>query len=516
MVFLMARPTKLQGSRFPYARKVVPEDVRHILRRTEFRAALRGESGAEVKRQHLALLAQWEAEIATARAQLAGKADALSQREVLAIAGQWYREQAAEMEENPGEPEGWRAWFDELTGRVPVDSDGERGAYDPNAEEIAEAETVLRARGIAAEAASVRSLAVALWENKLALAGLMERRAGGDYSPDQYERTLPAVRPMAPKEAAGALTGERLLDAWAAEANPASATRKKYGITFRQFSRILGFDDVRRISADDVVRFKEARLAEGRDPGTVADDVLNAGAVFRWAVKNRKLTDNPFAGMAPKVNRRGEPPRDPYDDADAKRILTAARIEAGWLRWGPWLLAFTGARVGELAELRRCDVRKEGGVPILDIRPTTTRPGKNATMQRMMPLHPAVIAEGFLAYVATLPADPMAPIFPAVTASKDGTRTTNAQAAHGRWVREVVGITDPRKVPAHSWRHRMEDELRKIRVVEEVFDAITGRHNPRNAGAGYGKGFRGMPDEVLKDLAKVPSPVPPRSVAAEG
>ncbi len=53
----------------------------------------------------------------------------------------------------------------------------------------------------------------------------------------------------------------------------------------------------------------------------------------------------------------------------------------------------------------------------------------------------------------------------------------------------------------------MEDELRKVRALPEVQDAITGRHNPKNAGAGYGRGFRGMPAEVLKDLARVPNPL---------
>jgi hypothetical protein len=81
-------------------------------------------------------------------------------------------------------------------------------------------------------------------------------------------------------------------------------------------------------------------------------------------------------------------------------------------------------------------------------------------------------------------------------------------------VRNVVGIKDPKKGPNHSWRHRMEDELRKVRALPEVQDAITGRNNPRNAGAGYGKGFRGMPDEVLKDLERIPSPVAPLSVLA--
>jgi hypothetical protein len=55
----------------------------------------------------------------------------------------------------------------------------------------------------------------------------------------------------------------------------------------------------------------------------------------------------------------------------------------------------------------------------------------------------------------------------------------------------------------------MEDELRKVRAPAEVVDAITGRHNPRNAGAGYGRGFRGMPAEVLKELERIPSPVSP-------
>ncbi len=119
---------------------------------------------------------------------------------------------------------------------------------------------------------------------------------------------------------------------WAAERRPSSATRKKYAATFRQVSRILGFDDLRRITADDVVRFKSARLDEGKDPGTVADDVLAAGAVCKWAVTNRLLPSNPFAGLAPKFNRRGPPPRAPYSDDEAARILAAARCESGWLR----------------------------------------------------------------------------------------------------------------------------------------------------------------------------------------
>lgn len=304
------------------------------------------------------------------------------------------------------------------------------------------------------------------------------------------------------------LTAEKLLAAWEAEARPAKSTLKKYRGVFRRLSLFLGFDDVWRITAEDVARFKPARLEAGISPGTVADDVLAAGAVCSWAAKNRLLPANPFVGLAPRAARRGPEPRAPYDNAEAKTILKAARTELGWLRWLPWVLAFTGARISELVELKRGDVRQEAGVWIFDIRPHEGRQGKNATFQRMLPVHPALEAEGFLDYVATLPADPKGPLFPTIPPDPAGSRVSPATTRHGEWMREKVGIKDPQKAPAHSWRHRMEDSLRKARVPEEVVDAITGRHNPRNAGADYGWGFRRMPAEVLKELAKVPSPVP--------
>ncbi len=57
-----------------------------------------------------------------------------------------------------------------------------------------------------------------------------------------------------------------------------------------------------------------------------------------------------------------------------------------------------------------------------------------------------------------------------------------------------------------SWLLRMQDELREVRALPEMVDAITSRHNPQNAGDGYGHGFRGMPEEVIKDLARILSP----------
>lgn len=71
---------------------------------------------------------------------------------------------------------------------------------------------------------------------------------------------------------------------------------------------------------------------------------------------------------------------------------------------------------------------------------------KNPGSQRMVPLHPALIAEGFVDYVRGLPAT--GPLFPQLSLGADGTR---ASARHARWVREL-GITARFTAPAHALR----------------------------------------------------------------
>jgi integrase len=338
-------------------------------------------------------------------------------------------------------------------------------------------------------------------------------------SQDGPPSSVPAARPPCDQP----LTSASLLAAWDLEQQRSAATLKKYRAAFAQLSRVLGFDDIKRITPDDVAAFKQARLKQGRDPGTVQDDILACGTVCRWAVKNRKLPTNPFEGMAPRPKRRGPAARAGYSDDEARRILLAARKETGWRRWLPWVLAFTGCRLSEAAELRAQDVRRErchaktgvAEVWIVDVVPVAGRDRKTDDFQRMIPIHPALEAEGFVAFAQEVQrAGADGPLFADLAVASDGSRTTTAQTQHGRWVRKVVGITEPGKAPAHSWRHRMQDELRKARAHPEVIDAVTGRHNPRNAGDGYGRGFRGMPDEVFVDLRNIPSPLADVAVQA--
>lgn len=95
---------------------------------------------------------------------------------------------------------------------------------------------------------------------------------GRGYSPDRNLTAFPSVPSPAdkpqPSAAGEPLTAEDLLALWSAERAPAPATLRAYQGKFRQLTHILGFDDLRRATPELVVRFKEARLKEGRDAGT--------------------------------------------------------------------------------------------------------------------------------------------------------------------------------------------------------------------------------------------------------
>jgi len=108
-------------------------------------------------------------------------------------------------------------------------------------------------------------------------------------------------------------------------------------------------------------------------------DIAALKSVLGWAVNNGLLKDNPAAGLkviAPKKTRTREPG---FSGEEAKKLLqhavaykpsagVSAKMAAA-KRWVPWLCAYSGARVGEIVQLRKQDVRREGGLAFIVITP---------------------------------------------------------------------------------------------------------------------------------------------------
>lgn len=118
--------------------------------------------------------------------------------------------------------------------------------------------------------------------------------------------------------------------------------------------------------------------------------------IFRYAVEHELLSQSPARDLSLKLDSSRT--FAPYTDGDVRRILAAALKETeSWKRWLPMLAAFTGARRGELVQLRKQDVKldSDSGRHYLLI---TEDAGsvKTSNAVRQVPLHWDLINNGFL------------------------------------------------------------------------------------------------------------------------
>jgi len=264
----------------------------------------------------------------------------------------------------------------------------------------------------------------------------------------------------------------------------------------------VGHNDAARITRDDLARWRDAMKAKGGSNNTWNNRLSMVRQVFRYGVDERRLATDPTDGMRLRKSKPKSPP--PYSDADAKHILLAARLETKpSLRWAHWVMAFTGMRAGEVLQLLGRDVRQDGGIWLIDINEDHPTKSVKTSERRHVPVHPALICEGFIDYTQTIAAG--APVFPDKGLDRYGKRGARGWQLIGRWARQKAEIIDPAKAPDHSWRHRFEDELRTAEVPEDVRDAIVG-HTRKTTGRLYG--VRG---EALARLHRYLSliPVPP-------
>ena len=290
-----------------------------------------------------------------------------------------------------------------------------------------------------------------------------------------------------PQSASKALSG--LLAGWWREAQATGrkpSTYESYRNTVAGLTKFLNHDAAPRVTPEDVVRFKDHRLANGVSAKTVKDSDLAAlKTVFGWAVANKLLPINPAQGITIKLGKRPRLRSKGFTDKEAIDILTAAlavepttKTKAA-LHWVPWLAAYTGARAGELAQLRRQDVEEVNGILLLNITPEAGTVKTNEA--RKVPLHSHLRELGFAAFV-----DRLGPGHLFLKPSPTGNVLGPLQGVKNRLAEFSRGIvTDTNVAPMHGWRHRWKSLAIDAGIPQRVQDAILG-HSARDVAGTYG------------------------------
>jgi integrase len=509
MPFALVRMTRVKSGSYS-VRKAIPADVREEYERLygqRWEAKFTIPAGTppqEAKAQHAAYLALVETRIQAIRDAKDGRARSLSEREALALAGAWYRWFTGQHEDNPGEPARWAnlnfALGELLEGDVGTSD--EEGGWIPDPEVWDRLRPVLAResgadRFLADKGLALSQEAYVLFMDRLLAefinaVKLLERRADGDYSPDKRLQQFPKFNEAPKPHKVTGLTAWALFEAYVAAVQPQASTINRWRSVFLDLDEHFERRAASAISDDDAQAWADGLLNGKRSAVTVNDIwCSSARTVFGWAVKTKKVSVNPFRDTKvtqPRKVRTRE--TDEFSPEEAKRILGAAltfgdkpksAFEAA-RRWVPWLCAYTGARPGEMTQLRGQDVMQQGGIWAIQITPEAGTV-KNRK-PRMVPLHEHLLDQGFVEFAQ---AKGQGPLFynttsPLKAPKVDPTNPPRSRAVKTRerladWVRKL-GVADKAIRPNHAWRHTFKRRATRARIDAGIRDAICG-HSPR-------------------------------------
>jgi integrase len=286
--------------------------------------------------------------------------------------------------------------------------------------------------------------------------------------------TAKAMRPMA------------VFERWVSERQPAAATVNRWRPVFLAMDARFGAN---RISEDEAWVWVRGLVDAERSARTVRDTWLSASkTVYGWGTEHRIIPHNPFAGVKVTVPKSAEDDNKSFSAEQAALILREAMGQENSVRrWVPWLAAYSGARAGELCQLRAQDIDVKAHTMKLTPEAGTIKTRK----ARTVPLHEHLIAQGFLDFVAERGDGPLFydakdeepkdrdPLNPRQTPP------LRKRAELAAWVRKI-GVTDKNLSPNHAWRHTFKQVAERAGISERISDAITG-HAPTTAGRAYGK-----------------------------
>ncbi|WP_127111710.1 DUF6538 domain-containing protein [Shimia sediminis] len=486
-----------------FARLTVPEHLRKVVGKREFREPLGPDRREALKLLHGAV-AKIQHEIAQAERQIGvGQAQAVSVRYPLTpaqIAQSHYMQRLAFDDELRNDPRYAAVGIDDLlVSRYREAVAGRADDVELGALVGAQIERFRAAGNLDAEAGSPewREIARAVCHAELESLARAVERDEGDFSGTP---SSPIIRDTQPPENAPEPVSLKKLWADYIESRVQAGFMRDKGKRLRPVAeslrKFLKHDDARRVTKKDLLAWRD-HLMKSLSAKTVNDIYLSGvRSLFAWATDNDRIPENVAANVKQPKPKKVYGRERGYTDPEARKVLKASRNYqpkadefgrvresdkmANMKRWVPIICAFTGARVSEITQLRKEDIRKADGQWVARITPDagTVKAGG----YRDVPLHPQIVDEGFLEFVKDAA---IGPLFHNSTEPEKFQRAAVIVSNKlSDWLRESE-LTPTGLQPNHAWRHRLKTQCRELGISDRVVDAIQG-HAGKTAGDNYG------------------------------
>jgi hypothetical protein len=310
-----------------------------------------------------------EGRIAAIRADRDGTGRTLTRVEARKLAGDWYEWFTARHAEATEEDIDWRRdivrealtatvgdeEFERLRGDV-WDQEDVREAVRPVLADVGETAQFLALKQITLTHDARNLFLDFMYDDLAAALKRLLRLSEGDYSPDKYAERFP----KAIEGTDSGVTPWQLFEKWIAERKPADGTVESWRYVFQELRRASEERSAASVAPEEAAAWIKGLVSPKRSAGTVKKTWLNAAnTVFRWALEHKLIASNPFADVKVTVPRKKKLRERAFLQEEARTILRAvsAIIDTreptdAAKRWVPWLCAYSGARPGEMTQLR--------------------------------------------------------------------------------------------------------------------------------------------------------------------
>ncbi|MBW8852623.1 MAG: tyrosine-type recombinase/integrase [Xanthomonadales bacterium] len=312
----------------------------------------------------------------------------------------------------------------------------------------------------------------------------------------------PQVRPETPTVTVIKLDDAR--DGWLASLK-GSSLPKTWTIKKTAIEALVAFlgskKKVHTIHRTDLARWYQHMRDAGAENSTLTNKqsyIGGKGGFFEWAMASGyyPVGDNPAAGHVSYSSREKRARRKfgfkPYDAHQVQALFEPAALETlpPNARWAALIGLYTGARASEVGQLLTADIFEEDGVPCIRISDEGEHQKvKTDVSLRTIPIHPDLLALGFLDWVDRTRKAGHERLFPAAKA--------DAKNGQGNWISkafsrhlDAVGRHWPKgKRGFHSLRKTVIQNLQGAGVVSELRAQLVGHELDDEHHATYSRPF---------------------------
>ncbi|OYY75906.1 MAG: hypothetical protein B7Y43_17640 [Sphingomonas sp. 28-62-20] len=253
----------------------------------------------------------------------------------------------------------------------------------------------------------------------------------------------------------------------------------------------------------------KAAVLKGRtiDAQTVNSKLSALSSFLRWAVRNGYADTNGCDGLFVDADKAANE-RCPFTVNQLNTILGSPLFKGflrdgaehkpgnvlsdDWRKWIPLIAMFSGARIGEIAQLRVSDIEELHDRWFIHLRDDTkTGQHTKSRKNRMVPVHRKLEGIGFLrfhaAQVEIAGGDETRQLFPEMVAnSRD-----HIGAKASKWWRRYLGKIGVKEegdgLGSHAFRHYMADELRTAGFLDDQFGPLILGHQKGSVTGKYGR-----------------------------